>query len=37
MIRLSKNAEMVLQRRYLEKDVNGNVIEDIEGMFRRVA
>ena len=34
---LSDNAEVVLQRRYLSKDRDGNVLEDADGMFRRVA
>lgn len=34
---LTQNAKTVLQRRYLAKDVDGNLTEDIDGMFRRVA
>ena len=34
---LSPNAEVVLQRRYLSKDREGNILEDANGMFRRVA
>ena len=34
---LTDNARVVLQRRYLAKDREGNVLEDAEGMFRRVA
>jgi len=34
---LSDNARTVLERRYLKKDENGNVIETPEEMFRRVA
>ena len=34
---LSANAEVVLQRRYLSKDREGNILEDADGMFRRVA
>ena len=34
---LSDNAEVVLQRRYLSKDRDGNILEDPDGMFRRVA
>jgi len=34
---LSKNAIKVLERRYLKKDENGKLLEDPEGMFRRVA
>ena len=34
---LTPNAEVVLQRRYLSKDREGNVLEDADGMFRRVA
>jgi len=36
-IGLSENAVQVLERRYLEKDKQGNVIETAEKMFRRVA
>jgi ribonucleoside-diphosphate reductase alpha chain len=35
--RLSANALTVLKRRYLKKDLNGNVIETPDQMFRRVA
>ena len=34
---LTDNAKVVLQRRYLSKDREGNVLEDPDGMFRRVA
>ena len=34
---LTDNAQVVLQRRYLSKDREGNVLENPEGMFRRVA
>ena len=34
---LTQNARTVLERRYLAKDVDGNLTEDIDGMFRRVA
>jgi ribonucleoside-diphosphate reductase alpha chain len=34
---LSDNAVRVLEKRYLAKDENGNLLEDPEGMFRRVA
>ncbi len=37
MASISDNAMKVLQKRYLGKDEQGNVIEDVEGMFRRVA
>jgi ribonucleoside-diphosphate reductase alpha chain len=36
-ISLSENALRVLERRYLEKDREGQVIETVEEMFRRVA
>ena len=34
---LTPNAEVVLKRRYLSKDRDGNVQENPDGMFRRVA
>ncbi len=34
---ISKNALTVLEKRYLGKDENGNVLETVEEMFRRVA
>ncbi len=34
---LSDNSKVVLARRYLSKDRDGNVLEDADGMFRRVA
>jgi ribonucleoside-diphosphate reductase alpha chain len=34
---LSKNAKIVLERRYLIRDAAGKTIEDIEGLFNRVA
>ncbi len=37
LMKLSENAIKVLEKRYLEKDENGNLLEDCEGMFRRVA
>ncbi|MBN2417419.1 vitamin B12-dependent ribonucleotide reductase [bacterium] len=36
-LELSSNAMTVLRRRYLKKDGDGNVIEEPEDMFRRVA
>jgi len=36
-LQLSSNALKVLERRYLSKDENGNIIESVEDMFRRVA
>ncbi|HEY9245421.1 MAG TPA: ATP cone domain-containing protein, partial [Candidatus Methanoperedens sp.] len=36
-LKLSVNAVRVLERRYLMKDENGNVIESPLGLFRRVA
>ena len=34
---LTTNAKVVLERRYLSKDREGNILEDSVGMFRRVA
>ncbi len=34
---LTENSKVVLRRRYLSKDREGNVLEDADGMFRRVA
>ncbi len=34
---LTENSEVVLRRRYLSKDRDGKVLEDPDGMFRRVA
>lgn len=34
---LSDNAIKVLEKRYLAKDENGKLLEDVEGMFKRVA
>ena len=34
---LSQNAMKVLEKRYLKKDANGNVVEVPEDLFRRVA
>lgn len=34
---ISKNAQVVLERRYLIKDKDGKTIETVDGMFRRVA
>ena len=34
---LTENSEVVLRRRYLSKDREGNVLEEPDGMFRRVA
>ncbi len=36
-INLSENAVKVLERRYLKKDGEGNLLEDPAGMFKRVA
>ena len=35
--RLTSNAEIVLRRRYLAKDREGNSVEEVDQMFRRVA
>lgn len=37
VMKLSENAVKVLEKRYLAKDVNGNLLETPELMFRRVA
>ncbi len=34
---LTKNAQTVLEKRYLRKDETGNLLEDSDGLFRRVA
>lgn len=36
-MKLSKNAVKVLEKRYLSKDETGKLMEDPEGMFKRVA
>ncbi|MEX2752686.1 MAG: vitamin B12-dependent ribonucleotide reductase [Candidatus Freyarchaeota archaeon] len=36
-IRLTENAEAVLKKRYLQRDLQGHVIETVEDLFRRVA
>jgi ribonucleoside-diphosphate reductase alpha chain len=36
-IQISQNSRQVLHKRYLRKGLDGQPIEDIEGMFRRVA
>ena len=36
-LKLSKNALIILEQRYLKKNANGRVIEKPEDMFRRVA
>jgi ribonucleoside-diphosphate reductase alpha chain len=36
-LKLSANARLVLERRYLAKDEDGNVVETPEDLFRRVA
>jgi len=36
-MKLTENAIKVLEKRYLAKDEDGNLLEDPEGMFRRVA
>ena len=34
---INENAKKVLEKRYLIKDADGNTIETLEGLFRRVA
>ena len=34
---LTENSEVVLERRYLSKDREGNILENADGLFRRVA
>lgn len=34
---IDENARTVLERRYLKRDADGKVVENIDGMFRRVA
>ena len=34
---ITDNASVVLEKRYLDKDTNGVIKEDAQGMFRRVA
>ena len=34
---ISENAKVILEKRYLQRDKNGNIIEDPQRMFRRVA
>ncbi|RPJ64302.1 MAG: vitamin B12-dependent ribonucleotide reductase [Dehalococcoidia bacterium] len=36
-LKLTENALLVLEKRYLQKDDKGNIIETPEGMFRRVS
>jgi ribonucleoside-diphosphate reductase alpha chain len=36
-IRISQNSRQVLRKRYLRKGLDGEPVEDIDGMFRRVA
>jgi len=37
LMELTQNAMTVLQKRYLKRDLNGNVAETPEDMFRRVS
>jgi ribonucleoside-diphosphate reductase alpha chain len=37
MIKLSENAKLILEKRYLKKNSKGNVIEKPEDLFKRVA
>lgn len=34
---ISENAEVILEKRYLLRDTNGKIVENAQGMFRRVA
>ena len=34
---ISENAEVILEKRYLLRDTNGKIVENPQGMFRRVA
>ena len=34
---ISQNAEVIIEKRYLLRDKNGRIVEDAQGMFRRVA
>ena len=34
---LTENAKKVLEKRYLKRDSEGNVVESYDDMFRRVA
>ena len=36
-LEITENAKVVLEKRYLLRDANGDLAEDVEGMFRRVA
>lgn len=36
-MKISKNAMLVLEKRYLAKDKNGNLVETVEDLFKRVA
>ncbi len=36
-MKISKNAMLVLEKRYIAKDKKGNLVETVEGLFRRVA
>ena len=36
-LKLSENAKLILEKRYLKKDARGRVIEKPEDMFKRVA
>ncbi len=36
-VEITENARVVLNKRYLRKDGDGNIVENPEGMFRRVA
>mgnify|MGYP002565873666 FL=1 len=36
-MKISHNSRVILERRYLNRDANGNVTETVEELFERVA